>query len=235
MKWYDYGFRFYDPQLARFHTIDPLTEKNHRNTPYAYAANNPIIYIDWLGLDTVYVFDQSNRPQENDSYTAEIYVVIDGEIHGPYEGSSFPDFESARTLNEGEYDYNNESGHARGSRRGLNIVDEDGNRFASGTDSEGNEVTMSWVNVHDSSDDTRRNSRGCITVPHGDPEGFFEHFDWSGSYNNHTGNTGTSTGSLILQRGENANTARSVLRSVQSWRQNPPQPMPRQTTPILNN
>jgi hypothetical protein len=38
--------------LARFHTLDPLTEKNHTQTPFAYAANNPILYIDWLGLDT---------------------------------------------------------------------------------------------------------------------------------------------------------------------------------------
>ena len=53
LNWYDYGARFYDPQIARFHTVDPLTEKNHRNTPYSYAANSPINYIDFLGLDSL--------------------------------------------------------------------------------------------------------------------------------------------------------------------------------------
>ena len=50
---YDYGARFYDPALARFHTVDPLTEKNHSQSGYVYAANNPIKYIDFMGLDSL--------------------------------------------------------------------------------------------------------------------------------------------------------------------------------------
>jgi RHS repeat-associated protein len=55
LDWHDFGFRFYDAQLARFHSLDLLTEKNHSHSPFAYAANNPIKYIDWLGLDTILV------------------------------------------------------------------------------------------------------------------------------------------------------------------------------------
>jgi RHS repeat-associated protein len=44
--WYDYGARFYDPELGVFHTMDPLAERFSFQSPFAYAANNPIIYID---------------------------------------------------------------------------------------------------------------------------------------------------------------------------------------------
>jgi hypothetical protein len=43
----------YDPAIGRWHTPDPLTEKNHSQSGFVYAANNPIRYIDWLGLDSL--------------------------------------------------------------------------------------------------------------------------------------------------------------------------------------
>lgn len=46
-------FRSYDPQIGRFLLIDLLAEFNEFWTPYNYFNNNPIIFNDPLGLDTV--------------------------------------------------------------------------------------------------------------------------------------------------------------------------------------
>lgn len=50
LNWNDYGARFYDPALGRWHTIDPLAEISPDNTPYAYVRNNPMGYIDPDGM-----------------------------------------------------------------------------------------------------------------------------------------------------------------------------------------
>jgi RHS repeat-associated protein len=49
----DYGFRFYDPVIARWNTADPLAEKHYDINPYNYGLNNPSRYMDYLGLDTI--------------------------------------------------------------------------------------------------------------------------------------------------------------------------------------
>jgi RHS repeat-associated protein len=52
--WYDYGARFYDPEIGRFHTQDRFAEKYLSLTPYHYGANNPILNIDVNG-DSLWV------------------------------------------------------------------------------------------------------------------------------------------------------------------------------------
>ena len=86
----DYGARFYDPQIGRWHQSDPLVDSRNWLTPYNYCQNNPINKVDPNGaLDDDYYFnkqgqlidyvatDQKDRIyQENDRGTET--RVIDG-------------------------------------------------------------------------------------------------------------------------------------------------------------
>jgi RHS repeat-associated protein len=52
---YDYRARFYDPQIGRWHLLDKQAEKYISISPYAYCANNPIVFVDPDGQKILFV------------------------------------------------------------------------------------------------------------------------------------------------------------------------------------
>ena len=47
----DYGFRIYNPAIARFLSVDPLAPSYPWYTPYQFAGNTPIKFVDIDGLE----------------------------------------------------------------------------------------------------------------------------------------------------------------------------------------
>ncbi|UII30783.1 hypothetical protein LVD17_21040 [Fulvivirga ulvae] len=85
LDWLDYGARMYDPEIGQWYAIDPLAENSISMTPYHYAANNPIIYIDINGMDWFYYKaegddDDSYHWHDGDTYEHSYsYTNEDGE------------------------------------------------------------------------------------------------------------------------------------------------------------
>ena len=74
--WYYYGARYYNPSTSTWLSVDPLAEKYQSFSPYNYTLNNPIYFIDPLGLspESIHLDKYGNVLKNVDDGDDGVYV-----------------------------------------------------------------------------------------------------------------------------------------------------------------
>ncbi len=97
LDWYDYGARMYDPQLGRFHTVDPMAHEREWLSPYNFCSLNPISRTDPTGaLDDWYETPEGEKKYDENIHSAK--DMKEKGIEGKYLGKTYKEGDNYYSL-----------------------------------------------------------------------------------------------------------------------------------------
>ncbi len=94
--------RIYDPRVAKFLSVDPLTKEYPFYSPYQFASNSPILAVDIDGLESSNISNETEKPK--DPLWSRIFQTLLGTSD---EGAKFRDgvYKAGEDAVIGAYDF----------------------------------------------------------------------------------------------------------------------------------